>query len=400
MDLTILAIPFITAAIGYGTNWLAIQMIFKPMHFVGIGPIGWQGVLPRRSDTFARDVATMLEEKILSADELLDAIDLDQIEALLEKRLGEVAPELVGDIADVIRPGLWDSLAEPAQATILDTVSSEARTVTREVFAESRRSLDDLIDLRGMVEAMLSGENTGRLVQLFKEIGGTELRWVIRFGGVFGFVIGLAQAAFYSAFAVWWVLPLVGAIVGLGTNWLALQMIFRPQEPTQVLGVTFQGLFPKRQHEIAADYARVAEEEILTPANLLEHLVSTEAGARIAAAALEVAATRLETMRPMLELLAGEAVTDEHVAEVQAVIVRRIGDHAPAFRPELEAVLEESLEIGPTVESRLDAMSKPEFERLLRGLFEQDELLLIVVGGGLGLTVGLLQAAVLVARGG
>lgn len=43
-------------------------------------------------------------------------------------------------------------------------------------------------------------------------------------------------------------------------------------------------------------------------------------------------------------------------------------------------------------------MSKPEFERLLRGIFEEDELTLIVIGGVLGGLVGLIQAGIVLAQ--
>ena len=44
-----LLIPFIAAAAGWGTNWLAIKMTFYPLHYVGWYPFGWQGVAPART---------------------------------------------------------------------------------------------------------------------------------------------------------------------------------------------------------------------------------------------------------------------------------------------------------------------------------------------------------------
>jgi uncharacterized membrane protein YheB (UPF0754 family) len=113
---------------------------------------------------------------------------------------------------------------------------------------------------------LLSGPNVTRLVRLFQEIGGKELKAIVRFGGVFGFIIGTFQALSYSIFDQWWLMPIVGGVVGLGTNWMALQMIFRPIEPKRYAGVvTYQGMFPRRQAEIAEDYGRITAREILTP---------------------------------------------------------------------------------------------------------------------------------------
>src|SRR3546814_3210658 len=108
----------------------------------------------------------------------------------------------------------------------------------------------------------LSGPNADRLARGAQEVGHRELRFIESYGGVFGFIVGIVQAAAYSAFSVWWTMPIVGAIVGLGTNWLAIQMIFRPLEPRRYFGlVTYQGMFPKRQAEIAHDYGRIRSEE-------------------------------------------------------------------------------------------------------------------------------------------
>ena len=41
------------AVVGWFTNWLAIQMSFHPVRFIGVGVIGWQGVIPRKAEKMA-----------------------------------------------------------------------------------------------------------------------------------------------------------------------------------------------------------------------------------------------------------------------------------------------------------------------------------------------------------
>ena len=87
----------------------------------------------------------------------------------------------------------------------------------------------------------------------------------------------------------------------------------------------------------------------------------------------------------------------QQIAAIKQLVLTRMMALTPKLRPEIEAVLERQLDIRNTVETRLAALSKPDFERLLRGVFEQDELTLIIVGGVLGGAVGALQAALLLA---
>ncbi|MEL6714072.1 MAG: DUF445 family protein, partial [Planctomycetota bacterium] len=54
-----------------------------------------------------------------------------------------------------------------------------------------------------------------------------------------------------DAYLPWLLLPLVGALIGYGTNRLAVRMIFRPIEPVRILGFRVQGLIGRRQAEIA-----------------------------------------------------------------------------------------------------------------------------------------------------
>ena len=49
-----LSMPLLGALIGYGTKIVAIEMMFRPIEFVGKPPLlGWQGVVPRRAARMA-----------------------------------------------------------------------------------------------------------------------------------------------------------------------------------------------------------------------------------------------------------------------------------------------------------------------------------------------------------
>lgn len=56
---------------------------------------------------------------------------------------------------------------------------------------------------------------------------------------------------------------LPGFLVGWITNYLALLLIFKPLRPTRILGRTWQGLFLRRQREVAAEFARLSKEHFL-----------------------------------------------------------------------------------------------------------------------------------------
>lgn len=396
--LILVAVPLVTAFIGYVTNWAAVKMIFEPEEFIGVWKIGWQGVLPSKADTFAADVAANVGA-VLSPAELAERLDHVAMEARFSGRLEAELPNVLRQAAELLAPGVWDDMEPQAQQLVVEQIRSEGRELIQEVFDDLQGISHEILDLEALVFDLLSGPNVKRLVRLFQEIGGKELRAIVRFGGYFGFVIGCVQALAFTAFDRWWLMPLVGGLVGLGTNWLALQMIFRPLEPKNYAGVTYQGMFPSRQAEIAADYGRITAREILTPQNLLRIVAEGEAGTRIARLVLDKVSVRVEAARPMVEMMTQRKITDEQLEAVKAMVTTRVADAAPEVQPEIEAYIEEQLAVAELVEGKLRQMPKPEFERLLRGIFEQDEWILIAIGGALGAGVGLLQGALVLAAG-
>jgi uncharacterized membrane protein YheB (UPF0754 family) len=403
----VLVVPLVTAFIGYVTNWAAVKMIFHPEEFVGVAvgrlKLGWQGVLPSKADTFAADVAGNVGD-VLSPAELAERLDPAEMEALFEGRLDAELPVIVREVAEMLAPGTWDQMAPEAQQMVVTQIRAEGRQVAAEVFEDLQGISHELLDLERLVFDLLSGPNVKRLVRLFQEIGGKELRRIVNLGFWFGLVIGIFQAATFSIFDQWWLMPIVGGIVGLGTNWLALQMIFRPMEPTRYPTdrwglVTYQGMFPSRQGEIAEDYGRITAREILTPANLLRLVTEGEAGTRIAQVVLTRVSERVDAARPMVEMLTQTTVSDQQLAQVKMLVVARVGEAVPQLQPEIEAYLEERLQVAELVESKLKAMPKSQFERLLRGIFEQDEWILVAIGGALGVGVGVLQGLLVLATG-
>ena len=155
--------------------------------------------------------------------------------------------------------------------------------------------------------------------------------------------------------------------------------------------VTYQGVFARRQAEIARDYGKIAAEQILTPRNLIRLVTEGAGGERLARLISETVATRLDTEWKKVEPLVPVRVEPEVLARIKQLAAQRIVARIPDVTPELETYIERKLDVARTIEGKLAALPKAEFERVLRGLFEEDELILIIIGGVLGGAVGLVQ---------
>lgn len=390
-----LTIPLMMAFIGYVTNWAAVKLIFHPREFVGIGRIGWQGIVYRMGDKLASELA-QTTRKVLSPVDVLERLAPHALAERLVKELGADLEAVVADVLDAVRPGTWAGMAPAARTQLLDMVVVQLGEMIEQTCAELAEHGDEILDVQSLVIDMFTGEHRDRLGRVAQDVCAKELRFVELYGGAFGLVIGLVQALAYTALNRWWLMPLVGGAVGLGTNWLAIQMIFRPLEPRRYLGfITYQGMFPKRQDAIAADYGRILATEVLTPANLVSHVAHGPGSAQAAAFARSQFESRIEELQPLMAMFAGDGeASDDGGRTITRVLEARFAELAPKAVPIVEAHLAEHLGLDEVIYGRLAAMNELEFERLLRGIFEEDEILLVLVGGVLGALIGGLQGAV------
>jgi len=69
-------------------------------------------------------------------------------------------------------------------------------------------------------------------------------------------------------FKAWILPPLVGAIIGYFTNWLAIKMLFRPYKTIRFAGVPLPftpGLLPREKDKLAISLGETVSKELLTP---------------------------------------------------------------------------------------------------------------------------------------
>jgi uncharacterized membrane protein YheB (UPF0754 family) len=84
----------VSGLIGYGTNWLAIKMLFKPRHR---RPIWGQGLIPANKDNIARNMARAINANLLNEEQIKDKIHRAQIAPKLNKAFIKGASGLLND---------------------------------------------------------------------------------------------------------------------------------------------------------------------------------------------------------------------------------------------------------------------------------------------------------------
>jgi uncharacterized membrane protein YheB (UPF0754 family) len=72
-------------------------------------------------------------------------------------------------------------------------------------------------------------------------------------------------------------LPLIAAFIGWFTNWIAIKMLFHPKQPKRILGITFQGIFPKRQAQFAEKLGQIVANDLVNIKEIVSGLNNEDA---------------------------------------------------------------------------------------------------------------------------
>ncbi|TGL35843.1 DUF445 domain-containing protein [Leptospira perdikensis] len=391
-------IPFTYGFVGWVTNWLALKMTFYPIQFLGIPPyLGWQGIIPRKAHKMASKSVDVITERLLNIKEVFLKVDPKKAELLFLPALEPSIRYTMKEFSDSLDPKLWDMIPEVVREEIYHKVRRESGVTIRKVIRKLQKDIDTLFDVKALVLKKLSGNNVSLVVELFQEVGAPEFRFIERSGFYFGFLLGLVQMIFMIYFPIPWTLPIQGVIVGYLTNYLALEMIFRPLLPKKFLGLfTYQGLFLKRQTEVSRLYAKLVSEKILTPKNILSELIFGKASKDILDIIRKEVIQHVDTITFLAKpALYAAGKIDEFDAAKERIAVA-MADNAVEKSFHLEEYLGEALEIEMMMGDRMSALAPKEFESILRSAFQEDELLLILVGAVLGAVVGWFQMVFLV----
>ncbi|MEC7120443.1 MAG: DUF445 domain-containing protein [Pseudomonadota bacterium] len=382
-----LMIPFISGFIGWITKVIAVKMMFGPLEFKGIGFIGWQGIVPRKAEKMATTAVELMTSKLIKPEEIFARLDPKRIAQEIEEPMMAAAEDITREVAQRYQAGLWESMPEFARKKIIKRVKAEAPAVVAQIMTEIQKDVNRYFDLRHMVITNLTRDKR-LLNDIFKKVGKQEFKFFGWVGLYFGFLIGLIQMVFWLLFKQPWMLPVFGGAVGFFSDWLALYLMFRPQRPKKILGVTFHGMFLKRQQQVATDYADLISKQLLTPANMIEELFRGEMSNHIMELVHKNVKRMVDEQAGIARPLMVYAVGGEKYVEMKDAVAESILSKLPETMKHIESYAEDAMDIRNTLVERMRKLTPEEFEGMLRPAFKEDEKTLIIVGGVLGVVVG------------
>ncbi|HEV2783257.1 MAG TPA: DUF445 domain-containing protein [Actinophytocola sp.] len=391
------SMPFIAAIIGYVTKLAAIQMMFRPIRFVGIAEpfLGWQGVVPRNSERMIRISAELLTTRLVDPKEVFAKLDPDRVAKEIEGPLLLAVDEVAREVLERYHPALWEMLPTLAQDLIVKQVQAGSPALVRRIMTEIRENVTDVLDVKQVAVSALERDKE-LLIRLIRDISRPEMAFIARCGIYFGFILGLVQTAVWAATHEPLVLPVFGAAIGLLTDWLAIKLVFFPRERTRILGlVPFQGIFQRRRDEVARQYGELVAREVMTVPNLVDGILRGPGSDRLITMIQRIVQRTIDEQASVAKPLVSVAIGARRFQQMKHAAADKAMTYLSSTAMHAKDYAADAMDVADTIAARMRRLSRVEYERLLRPAFRQDEWKLITVGAVIGALVGELQVVLL-----
>jgi len=403
-------IPPVAAFVGWFTNVVALRMTFYPLEFwpsfLAFSQIkgqpfgwlgGWQGIIPSKAGEMAGILVELMTKKLIDVKEVFSNLDPKMSASIMKDEMTEVTEDMFEAVMTREAPTFWENLPTRVKDEMIQQAIKQSSGLLEHIILDLKENVYEVLDLRTMV-VTLALKNKDKVVDMFREVGRKEFRFIEHSGIYFGFIFGLIQmVVFYFTDKYWpgsgiWLLPVFGFAVGYLTNWVALKVIFEPIEPKRVCCFTLHGVFMRRQVEVSAEFARLNNLHFCNAKNLWTEMMYGTNKKEFEALVRRNADSFFEkTMGPSGKAIVLKVVGEETYSRIKTDIVDMMYESIPVCVPVTYRYQDEALQIEPTVRDRMSKLPGKDFERVLHPVFEQDEIKLILVGGVLGALTGIAQ---------
>jgi len=195
----------------------------------------------------------------------------------------------------------------------------------------------------------------------------------------------------YSLLLQFILIPVISAFIGWFTNWIAIKMLFHPKEPKRILGITFHGIFPKRQKIFAEKLGKMIsaeflsfediEQKIADPQNLQKLMPMIEGHVD------NFLRNKLSDEMPFLSLFIG----DKTIKSLKKVFMQELETLFPILMKSYASQLQAELDLEKIVTEKVSAFSSDKLEDILYQIMSNEFRFVEILGGVIGFIIGILQ---------
>lgn len=186
-------------------------------------------------------------------------------------------------------------------------------------------------------------------------------------------------------------IPFISAFIGWFTNWIAIKMLFHPKEPKKILGLTFHGIFPKRQQQFAEKLGKLVSKELLSFEDIEKKITQQENLDKIMPHVETYVdsflKTKLSETFPVLSMFIG----DKTINQLKEAFMKELRKIFPEVMKKYMVNLKADLDLEAIVVQKVQSFSSDKLESILNDIMKKEFKFVEIIGGVLGFIIGLLQ---------
>ena len=198
MNTSILLIltPFLTAGIGWLTNWVAIKMLFHPRVPLNLVFWKWQGLIPRRQKKLAKEASEIIEREILQQNIISTELRKIDLKPYLDKVAHTIVWNRIGPqlkSIPLIGSFINESTLAKFEVIAAASINEEAMPIVEKVADE----FETKVNFRDIIENNIAAFDLGQLEIIVKQVAQKEFTTIERLGAVLGFLVGCVQVILF-----------------------------------------------------------------------------------------------------------------------------------------------------------------------------------------------------------
>ena len=189
----LLIMIFISATIGWITNWVAIKMLFRPHKEINFGLFKIQGLIPKRRAEIGSGIANIIQNELISVKDVISNIDREEfskrLNSLIDEVLDKNLKKKVKEKFPLLQMFFTDKVAKDVGNTIKDIVMENQEKIF-EIFSNYA---EENIDFEVIISDKISNFSLDKLEEIITLLAKKELKHIEVIGAILGMLIGAVQ---------------------------------------------------------------------------------------------------------------------------------------------------------------------------------------------------------------
>ncbi len=189
-------------------------------------------------------------------------------------------------------------------------------------------------------------------------------------------------------------IPLISAFIGWFTNWIAIKMLFHPKLPVKFLGITFQGIFPKRQQQFAEKLGKLVSQELLSFKDIEQKITSPDNLKKVMPVVEEhidhFLRKKLADTMPVISMFIG----DKTIEQLKGVFMQELEILFPQLMNNYMQNLQTELDLEKIVTQKVSNFSSDKLEEILNAIMSKEFRFVEIIGAVLGFVIGVMQLVI------